>query len=139
MSGFTKISLVLCLLLLACKKEPYRYSVDARFNSVILEANKVIQANGIKLELIPSQTTSDIKFSTELCNGHTGEQQHCYLSVCDTTRTNKQMARTLLHEIGHCAGLQHVNDDKTNLMYPMNIDTATKLNKNQVNKINEGT
>lgn len=125
--------------LTGCKKEAYRYSVDARFNAVILEANKVIQANGIKLELVPSQTNSDIKFSTELCNGHTGEQQRCYLTVCDTTRTDKQMARTLLHEIGHCAGLPHVNDDKTNLMYPMNIDTATKLNKDQISKINEGT
>ena len=132
-----KISLVLCIFFISCKKEAYRYSVDARFNPVIIEANKVIYDHGLKLELVPSTTSSDVEVSNALCDGHTGEQRRCRLKVCDTSRPPKLMARTLLHEIGHCAGLEHTTD-RANIMFPMNTD-GVGFTKEQANKINEGT
>lgn len=129
---------VLCIILISCKEEPYRYRIDARYPTVFIEANGIIKANGLKIELVPS-TISDIKFYDGLCNGATGLEHNCFLNICNTkTRTPKQMARTLLHEIGHCVGLNHI-DDKTNIMYFQNIESAVKFNKEQIDKVNKGT
>lgn len=127
--------------------------IDSKYNNVIAEAETVVRKNGLSIELyttdvcqklfssglngerVETKNISTVTFYPKLCDGATGLEGGCQLRICDTSRPAKSMARTLLHEFGHCLGLDHVAD-KNNIMYYMN--TGFDFTKEQIDLINRG-